>query len=290
MKQYIESEGYIMRKLTNENIEAYRRNLMNEEKSEITIEKYMRDINTFATWLCDREFDKTDVLVYKSELTKKYAPSSVNTVLSSLNSFFVFHEWYDMKVRTLKIQKQMFSAEERELTKAEYERLLTVAQKKKNERLYLLMQTICSTGIRISELKYVTVEAVGKGRADIQAKGKRRTVFFPKQLCHMLKEYSKNQGIKKGAIFVTKNGIPMNRSNIWTAMKKLCRDANVSEGKVFPHNLRHLFARTYYSQQKDIVRLADILGHSSVNTTRIYTVESGEIHRKQIQKLGLLRC
>ena len=278
-----------MRKLTEEIIEQYRINLINEEKSEITIEKYMRDINTFAIWLGGREFDKTDVLIYKSELSKRYAPSSVNTVISSLNSFFVYHEWYDMKVRTLKIQRQIFSVEEKELTKAEYERLLSVAQKK-NKRLYLLMQTICSTGIRISELKYVTIEAVHKGRADIQGKGKRRTVFFPKQLCHMLKEYTKKQGIKKGAIFVTKGGLPMNRSNIWASMKKLCKEANVSEEKVFPHNLRHLFARTYYSQQKDIVRLADILGHSSVNTTRIYTMESGEVHRKQIQKLGLLRC
>lgn len=278
-----------MRILTKESINEYESNLVNEEKSQITIEKYMRDIRTFADWLGYKEFDKTDVLAYKSELQKRYAPTSVNTVISSLNSFFVYHEWYDMKVRTLKIQRQMFAEEERELTKSEYERLLIVAEKK-NKRLYLLMQTICSTGIRISELNFITLEAIQKGKADIQAKGKRRTVFFPKQLCHMLKEYAKKKGIKKGAIFVTKGGLPMNRSNIWAAMKKLCKEANVSEEKVFPHNLRHLFARTYYSQQKDIVRLADILGHSSVNTTRIYTMESGNIHRKQIQKLGLLRC
>ena len=277
-----------MRILTKESINEYESNLVNEEKSQITIEKYMRDIRTFADWLGYKEFDKTDVLAYKSELQKKYAPTSVNTVISSLNSFFVYHEWYDMKVRTLKIQRQMFAEEERELTKAEYERLLIVAEKK-NKRLYLLMQTICSTGIRISELNFITLEAIQKGKADIQAKGKRRTVFFPKQLCHMLKEYAKKQGIKKGAIFVTKGGLPMNRSNIWASMKSLCGEANVSKEKVFPHNLRHLFARTYYSQQKDIVRLADILGHSSVNTTRIYTMESGAIHRKQIQKLGLLR-
>jgi len=278
-----------MRKLTQQNIENYRLNLINEEKAEATIDKYLRDIQTFADWLEGREFSKTDVLAYKAKLIQEYAPSSVNTVLSSLNSFFVFHEWYEMKVRTLKIQRQIFSSDERELTKAEYERLLAVA-KQKNERLYLLMQTICSTGIRISELRFVTVEAVNKGRADIQAKGKRRTVFFPKQLCQMLRQYLKAQNIKKGAVFVTKNGIPMNRSNIWTSMKKLCVEANVSSEKVFPHNLRHLFARTYYTQQKDIVRLADILGHSSVNTTRIYTMESGEVHRKQIQRLGLLRC
>ena len=277
-----------MRKLTKENIEQYRLNLINEEKAEPTIDKYLRDIQTFASWVGDREFAKTDVLTYKAELTKRYAPSSVNTILSSLNSFFVYHEWYEMKVRTLKIQRQIFVSDERELTKAEYERLLNTA-KQKNERMFLLMQTICSTGIRISELKFITVEAIYKGRADIQAKGKRRTVFFPKQLCQMLKKYIKEKGVKKGAVFVTKKGVPMNRSNIWTSMKALCEDANVSAEKVFPHNLRHLFARTYYTQQKDIVRLADILGHSSVNTTRIYTMESGEIHRKQIQKLGLLQ-
>ena len=277
-----------MRILTKESINDYESNLVNEEKSQITIEKYIRDVKAFANWIGYGEFEKSDVLSYKSELQKRYAPTSVNTVISSLNSFFVYHEWYDMKVRTLKIQRQMFAEEERELTKAEYERLLNVAEKK-NERLYLLMQTICSTGIRISELNFITLEAIQRGKADIQAKGKRRTVFFPKRLCHMLKEYAKKQGIKKGAIFVTKGGLPMNRSNIWASMKSLCSEANVSEDKVFPHNLRHLFARTYYSQQKDIVRLADILGHSSVNTTRIYTMESGEIHRKQIQKLGLLR-
>ena len=257
-----------MRILTTESINDYESNLVNEEKSQITIEKYMRDVRAFAAWIGYGEFEKSDVLSYKAELQKRYAPTSVNTVISSLNSFFVYHEWYDMKVRTLKIQRQMFAEE---------------------ERMYLLMQTICSTGIRISELNFVTLEAVQKGKADIQAKGKRRTVFFPKQLCKMLREYAKERDIKKGAIFVTKGGLPMNRSNIWASMKSLCKEANVSEEKVFPHNLRHLFARTYYSQQKDIVRLADILGHSSVNTTRIYTMESGAIHRKQIQKLGLLR-
>ena len=167
---------------------------------------------------------------------------------------------------------------------------MNAAKQKKNERLYLLMQTICSTGIRVSEVRYVTVEAVARGIAEINCKGKRRQVFLPKQLCQILKQYIKGQKIKSGAVFVTKNGNPLDRSNIWSDMKKLCKAANVSEKKVFPHNLRHLFARTYYSLQKDIVRLADILGHSSVNTTRIYTMETGEIHRRQIQKLGLLRC
>ena len=278
-----------MRNITKQRIEDFHLYLINEEKSGATIEKYIRDIQAFSDWLDGRAFDKVDVLTYKAELTKKYAPASVNTVLSSLNSFFTYHEWYELKIKTLKIQRQIFASDEKELTKAEYERLLLTA-KKKSERLYLLMQTICSTGIRISEVSYVTVEAVNKGRADINCKGKRRTVFFPKQLCQMLKQYIRAQEIKNGAVFITKNGAPLDRSNIWTSMKKLCIEANVSEQKVFPHNLRHLFARTYYTQQKDIVRLADILGHSSVNTTRIYTMESGETHRKQIQRLGLLLC
>ena len=199
-------------------------------------------------------------------------------------------EWYDLRVKKLKIQKQIFASTDKELSKAEYDRLLQAAKQKKNERLYLLMQTICSTGIRVSEVRYITVEAVARGIAEINCKGKRRQLFLPKQLCQVLKQYIKEQKIKSGSVFITKNGNPLDRSNIWTDMKKLCKAANVSEKKVFPHNLRHLFARTYYSLQKDIVRLADILGHSSVNTTRIYTMETGEIHRRQIQKLGLLRC
>lgn len=277
-----------MRRITTEIIESYRDYLISEEKSEATMDKYLRDVREFAEWLGDREFDKTAVLTYKTELTERYAPASVNTILSSLNSFFAFNEWYELKVKTLKIQKQIFASDEKELTKAEYERLLKAAKSKKNERLYLLMQTICATGIRVSELRHITVEAVFRGRAEINCKGKRRTVFIPSQLCQILKQYVREQKIKSGAVFVSKNGNPLNRSNIWTDMKKLCKSAGVSEKKVFPHNLRHLFARTYYSIQKDIVRLADILGHTNVNTTRIYTMESGEVHRKQIQKLGLL--
>ena len=190
----------------------------------------------------------------------------------------------------LKIQKQIFASTDKELTKAEYNRLLQAAKQKKNERLYLLMQTICSTGIRVSEVQYVTVEAISRGVAEINCKGKQRRVFLPKQLCHILRQYIKDQKIKSGAVFVTKNGNTLDRSNIWSDMKKLCKTANVSEKKVFPHNLRHLFARTFYSLQKDVVRLADLLGHSSVNTTRIYTMETGVVHRRQIEKLGLLRC
>ena len=279
-----------MRKITTEIIRSFNDYLINEEKASATVNKYLHDVCEFQTWLSEQEPCKTAVLAYKSYLCEQYAPSSVNAALSSLNSFFNFMEWYDLRVKNLKIQKQIFASTDKELTKAEYDRLLQAAKQKKNERLYLLMQTICSTGIRVSEVRYVTVEAVARGVAEINCKGKRRQVFLPKQLCQILKQYIKEQKIKSGAVFVTKNGNPLDRSNIWSDMKKLCKAANVSEKKVFPHNLRHLFARTYYSLQKDIVRLADILGHSSVNTTRIYTMETGEIHRKQIQKLGLLRC
>ncbi len=279
-----------MRIITKEMLENYKLHLINEEKSVATIEKYVHDVTEFAEWLEAKELEKSTVLAYKAKLLERYAPTSVNAALSSLNSFFTYMERYDLRVKNLKIQKQIFAVEDKVLTKAEYERLLSAARNKKNERLYLLMQTICSTGTRVSEVRFITVEAVNRGIAEINCKGKHRRVFLPKQLCQILRRYIKEQKIKSGAVFVTRNGNPLDRSNIWSDMKKLCRAANVSEKKVFPHNLRHLFARTYYSLQKDIVRLADILGHSSVNTTRIYTMESGEIHRKQIQKLGLLLC
>ncbi len=279
-----------MRKITGEAITIYRRHLINEEKSSATLEKYLRDVREFGLWTAGEALSKESVLEYKKILTSRYACSSVNSIISSLNSFFEFNNWYDLKIKTIKIQRQMFTSNEKELTKSEYKRLLSAAECKKNKRIYLVMQTICSTGIRVSELRYITVEALNLKRAEIRCKGKRRTVFFPNQLCSMLKEYIREQKIKSGPVFVTRNRNPLDRSNIWSDMKKLCKTANVSETKVFPHNLRHLFARTYYSIQKDIVRLADILGHSNVNTTRIYTVESGEVHRRQIQKLGLLRC
>lgn len=279
-----------MRKITTEITKSFNDYLINEEKAAATVNKYLHDVGEFQIWLGEQELCKTAVLAYKSYLCERYAPASVNAALSSLNSFFNFMEWYDLRVKNLKIQKQIFASTDKELTKAEYDRLLQAAKQKKNERLYFLMQTICSTGIRVSEVRYVTVEAVVRGIAEINCKGKRRQVFLPKQLCQILKQYIKEQKIKSGAVFVTRKGNPLDRSNIWSDMKKLCKAANVSDKKVFPHNLRHLFARTYYSLQKDIVRLADILGHSSVNTTRIYTMETGEIHRRQIQKLGLLRC
>ena len=279
-----------MREITTEIIKSFTNHLTNEEKAISTVNKYLHDVNEFQLWLGEQELSKSATLAYKAYLCEKYAPASVNAALSSLNSFFNFMERYDLKVKNIKIQKQIFASTEKELTKSEYDRLLEMAKQKKNERLYLLMQTICSTGIRVSEVRYITVKAVASGIAEINCKNKFRRVFLPKQLCQVLKIYIKGQKITSGAVFITKNGNPLDRSNVWSDMKKLCKEANVSENKVFPHNLRHLFARTFYTLQKDIVRLADILGHSSVNTTRIYTMETGEIHRKQIQELGLLRC
>ena len=278
-----------MKKITNELIKNFRRYLIEEEKGTATVEKYIRDVNAFAEWLGENILDKEAVLTYKENLTKNYAPASVNSILASLNSFFAFNEWYHLRVKNLKIQRQIFVNKDKELTKAEYERLLTAAKSKGNEQLYFLMQTICATGIRVSELRYITVESLKAQKAQINLKGKMRVIIVPKELCKMLLQYSKEHKITNGSVFVSKNGKALDRSNIWKMMKALCESAGVSREKVFPHNLRHLFARTFYSLQKDIVRLADILGHSSVNTTRIYTMETGETHRRQIQKLGLLR-
>lgn len=279
-----------MKQITTTKIKKYREYLIEEEKSKNTIDKYMRDINAFTKWIAERELCKTVILEYKEHLKLSYAAKSVNSILSSLNSFFEFCEWHNLKVKLLKIQKQIFANESKELTKDEYYRLLNAALSKGNEKLYLLMQTICATGIRVSELQFITVESLRKRKANIDLKGKMRMVIIPNNLCKTLLKYASEQKITTGSVFISKNGKPLNRSNIWKMMQSLCTDANVSKSKVFPHNLRHLFAKRYYSLHKDIVRLADILGHTSVNTTRIYTMETGDIHRKQIQELGLLKC
>lgn len=275
--------------ITINEIELYKNYLIEEEKSKVTVEKYIRDITAFVKWLGVRMLDKQAVLDYKSRLVEKYAPTTVNSVLASLNGIFEHLNRFDLKVKNLKVQRQIFCQESKELTKAEYERLLMAAKSKKNERLYLIMQTICGTGIRVSELKFITVDAVQSGRAQVKLKGKIRTILLTKELCSILKRYIKEQKITTGSVFITKKGKPIDRFSIYHSMKMLCEIADVPREKVFPHNLRHLFARTYYSIQKDIVRLADILGHSSINTTRIYTIENGEVHQKQMQKLGLVR-
>ena len=279
-----------MKTITDSLVENFTLYLRNEERSAATLDKYIRDIKVFKLWCGDRKIEKGLVLEYKQQLIEKYAPASVNSIISSLNSFFDFNNWYELKMKSLKIQRQIFAQPQKELSKAEYMRLLQAAKNKNNKRICLIMQKICSTGIRISELKFITSEAVKKRQVTINCKGKMRIVILPKELCKMLKGYIRDNNIKNGSVFVSRNDKPLDRSHIWKMLKALGKTAGVSKDKVFPHNFRHLFARTYYSLQKDIVRLADILGHSSVNTTRIYTIETGEVHRKQIQRLGLLRC
>ena len=267
-------------------MERFENYLIQEEKSKLTIEKYLRDVGRFLAWQGSAELTKNSVLDYKSELVEQYAVASVNSILSSLNCYFNFIGRGECRVKALKRQRQAFSSEEKELTKGEYARLLKAAESK--PRLCLLMQTICSTGIRVSEHKFITVEAAKAGYAEVRLKGKHRIVFLPKKLCRALLRYAGAQQITHGSIFITATGKPLNRCNIWAEMKKLCLTAGVSREKVFPHNLRHLFARLYYGLDHDIVRLADILGHSSIDTTRIYTMESGNTHRMQMERMDLL--
>ena len=273
-----------------ESLHRFKSYLFDEEKSSHTIEKYMRDCMYFAKWLGERELCKSVLVEYKTKLCESHAPSSVNSMISSVNTFLAFLEKHNLKIKTLKIQRKIFSETSKELTKSEYEKLLCEAKRKNCQRLYYLIQTIGCTGIRISELRYITVEALRLGVATINCKGKIRQILLPRKLCRALLTYTKEQKIKSGSVFVSKNGNPLDRSNVWKMLKELCHGAGVSRDKVFPHNFRHLFARTFYAQQKDIVRLADILGHSNINTTRIYTTESSVIQIKKLQRLGLLLC
>lgn len=238
--------------------------------------------------LDDFGITKHETLTLVLRVPTSHAPATVNSILAAVNGFFRFMGWKDIAVKLLKIQKALFCDERRELTRAEYARLVSAAQKVGNERLSLVMQTICATGTRVSELRFITVEAVTTGRAEICNKGKRRTVFLPGRLRRLLRKYLQKQKKTAGAVFTTRTGRPLDRSNIWRDMKALCESADVEPGKVFPLNLRHLFARTYYSLEKDLSRIADILGHSSVNTTRIYTVESGGVHQRQLERMGLI--
>lgn len=275
--------------LTKQLIEDFFCYLKSEEKSQNTMEKYLRDVRAFAMYLNGAEVTKETVIVYKGKLlSENYAARSVNSILASLNSLFSFLGWTDCRVKTIKLQRQMYCPEEKELTKAEYMRLVRTAKQKGNERLNLLIQTICGTGIRVSELQYITVEAVKCGEAVVSLKGKIRSVFIVRELQKKLLRYAAEQKITTGAIFVTRSGKPMSRTNIWREMKSLCVQAGVNPQKVFPHNLRHLFARTFYGIEKDIAKLADILGHSSINTTRIYIITTGNEHRQRMENMRLI--
>lgn len=269
-------------------ISDFENQLRNDEKSDNTIEKYLRDIRCFSEFANGRIIDKALVLEYKAWLEKEYAIASANSMLAAINSFFKFIGWYDCCVKQFKVQRKTYCSEESELTKHEYIALIHAAEHKKNERLSLLIQTICGTGIRVSELKFITVEAVKRGEAIVTCKGKSRKVFIVKDLCRKLLRYTKEHSITSGTIFITKSGKPMNRSNIWREMKSLCEQAGVNPKKVFPHNLRHLFARTFYGIEKDIAKLADILGHTSINTTRIYIITTGAEHRRKLENMRLI--
>jgi integrase/recombinase XerD len=272
--------------LTADIIEDFRKNLELQEKSTSTIEKYIRDVKAFSVYAENSAITKEKVIAYKKYLRNNYAVRSVNSMLASINSLFNSLEWHDLKVKSLKLQQQVFCSEDRELTKAEYARLCKTAKRKKNKRLNLILQTICGTGIRVSELQYITVEAAKQGEAVVNCKAKTRSVFIVKELKQKLLRYAAEQNIKSGMIFVTRKLI--SRTNIWREMKALCVEANVNPEKVFPHNLRHLFARVFYGIEKDIAKLADILGHSSINTTRIYIISTGTEHRKRMENMHLI--
>ena len=262
--------------------------LRNEERSTATIEKYMRDVRFFASFIREVEIDKQTVLEYKSKLGESYAVASANSMIAAMNCFLRFCGWHDLCVKQFKMQREVYCSEEKELTRAEYIRLLEAANAKHNERLNLIIQTICGTGIRVSELQYITVEALHNGEAIVNCKGKNRRVFIVPELKKKLLRYVKEQGISTGTVFVTRGGNPVSRHSIWKDMKELCEQANVSPSKVFPHNLRHLFARTFYGIEKDIAKLADILGHASINTTRIYIVTTGAEHKRKMEHMKLI--
>ena len=269
-------------------LDVYAHHLYSEERSPNTVSKYLRDLRAFLTYLDGGTLCKEAVLRWKHTLTETYAPASVNSMLAAVNGFFDWLELPQCKVKPLKIQRRLFTGPETELTRREYDRLVAAAERRQNRRLSLLLQTICATGIRVSELRFITVEALRTGRTEVGCKGKTRVVFLPKALCRSLGEYCRQRRLERGVIFRTQSGKPLDRSNIWRDMKALCAYAGVAPEKVFPHNLRHLFARTYYTLERDLSRLADLLGHSSVATTRIYTRESGTTHLRQLERMGLV--
>ena len=274
--------------ITSDRLAAFAEELRRDEKSELTVEKYLRDMRRFTAYLAGKPIDKTAVIAYKAQLRETYAVASANSMIASVNAYFRFAGWYDLCVRQFKVQRKTFCNEEKELTREEYVRLCKAARAQENERLDLLLQTICGTGIRVSELQFITVEAAVRGAAVVSCKNKTRTVFIVRELQKKLISYCKRRGIAAGQIFVGKSGKPLSRTTVWREMKKLCREAAVNPTKVFPHNLRHLFARVFYGIEKDIAKLADILGHSSIDTTRIYIITTGIEHRRKMENMRLI--
>ena len=269
-------------------MDAYMQFLEQEERSLATRKQYRRDILHFCAFLGEEPPSKERVIQYKQALQQRYQPSSVNAKLAAVNGFLSFLELPQLRVKQLKIQRSPFLPGSKELNRAEYAQLVKTARLTGDERLAMLLQTICSTGIRVSELPFITAEAALAGAASIHLKGKHRTILLPEQLCRALQDYLARRGITSGPIFVTRSGRPLDRSNIWREMRALCAQAGVEAKRVFPHNFRHLFARAFYALEKDIAKLADLLGHASVETTRIYIMESGAEHRRQVERLGLV--
>ncbi len=278
-----------MDQITAQDRRAFACHLRREECAGGTVEKYLRDLGGFARWLKGAPVTKEAVAGWKGYLLDQhYAPTTINSMLAAVNRFLDFMGWGAYRVKFLKLQRRLFRDAGRELTRGEYTRLLDTAQRQGQERLALLMETICATGIRVSELQYITLEAVGLGRAEIALKGKLRTILLSAKLCRKLKKYARKQGIRAGEIFRTRGGTPLSRRQIWGEMKRLSRQAGVEPEKVFPHNLRHLFATVFYQHSKDIARLADVLGHSSIETTRLYLLTTGQEHRRALDRLGIV--
>ncbi len=277
------------RKLTSEHLGGYRNYLRREERSPATIEKYIRDVEEFSRWLKGRAVTKETAVLWKAHLLDQgLMPVTVNTKLSALNGLFRFLGWAECRIKFLKIQRRIFREDSRALTREEYRRLLDTARARGRDQLALLMETICAAGMRVSELRYITVEAVRRGRAEISLKGKVRTILLPGKLCRKLIKYASKQKIALGEIFLTRDGRSLSRKQIWKEMKMLCSGAGVKASKVFPHNLRHLFATTFYRTSRDIVKLADLLGHSSIDTTRIYLLSTSAEHIRELERLELI--
>ena len=263
--------------------------LLAEDRAAGTVEKYLRDLRQFQAFLGEKELTKKQVLAWRDALLAEgLCPATVNSKLAALNRYFVFVGREDCRMKYLRIQRRLFRSQERELTKGEYERLIATAQRGGKERLALLMETLCATGIRVSEVAYITVEAARQRQTEVALKGKIRTILLPGKLCRKLLRYARQEKIASGEIFLTRSGKGLSRRQIWAEMKALCREARVAASKVFPHNLRHLFARTFYRVCRDVVKLADVLGHSSIETTRIYLISTGQEHARQLERLGLV--
>lgn len=272
-----------------EGLRAYEDSLAGAERSPGTIQKYMHDVSVFMAFAAGRAVTKELAVAWKESLVAGgYAPVTVNSMLSALNGFFRFMGWEDCRVKFLRVQRRLFRDSSRVLTREEYEKLLAEAKRQGRERLALLMETMCATGIRVSEVKYITVEALKNGAAEISLKGKIRTILLPSKLCGKLLKYAQKEKIASGEVFLTGGGRGMDRRRIWAELKSLCAAAGVEATKVFPHNLRHLFARVFYRVHRDIVKLADTLGHSSIDTTRLYLIATGAEHRAFLDRLGLV--